>query len=73
MTYTYQPLPHDILKKGNQTLTVDRVFPTQVIFHFPDGKEVDLSRAEFDTTARKTFDKGAVLIRNGEEVAVFEA
>jgi hypothetical protein len=73
MTYNYTPLPHDILKKGNQTLTVDRVFPTQVIFHFPDGKEVDITREEFDTTARKTFDKGAVLIRNGEEVAVFEA
>lgn len=65
----YTPLPKDEMRLGAQSLIIDRVFPTQVIYHLhgsEEGKEV--SRVKFDTLARGTFAKGAVLIRGGKQI-----
>jgi len=64
----YVPLPGDIIALGNNSLTVHRVFPTQVIIQFGPNDEQALNTLDFDETAAKTFKKGATLTRDGVQL-----
>jgi hypothetical protein len=64
----YVPLPGDIIALYDRSLTVHRVFPTQVIIQFGPNDEQALNTLDFDETAAKTFAMGATLTRDGVQL-----
>jgi len=65
----YTPLPHDELRLDGKTIVIDRVFPTQVIFHQAGSMESkEVTREKFDQLSKNSFLLGAALFRNNEQI-----
>ncbi len=63
----YKPMVHDVISRDGMSLTIDRVFPAQVIFTL-GGVQYDNPIDQFSKKAQVSFSKGATLTRGGEVI-----
>ncbi len=61
----YKPLPNDEFRLDGKVLRVERVFPQQIVILTPQGTQSEMSPTDFNLRAKKSFEGGAELWRDG--------